>query len=344
MTAEPIAARTAVRSSCCRGSSTAALDGSRARRRRGARCALASRAGGSSRNSNGCTPPCVPDGPSDISPRPGFDRLDRDARRHRTLEPPVARAVTVRAAPSRVAAAAGLAVLAVLLWFTPLPQARQQQLLDARDAAGNRRRAARHRLCASDTTAAEMQELLDDIGGRDRGGPERTRPLQRAARRASATGASATPAARRALPPTRACASRDPRSRSCRHESSRSSCVARSAARRVRDRRAREVAPPSRAAAAANPASRSANRQRWPRGLTGAPNQRYLQRRYGPVAVRRSRPDPARARARLAPRRRLADPIARRVLRGSHRSRRPRRRGRHRDARIATRASISRSA
>lgn len=107
-------------------------------------------------------------GTADVSAEAGFDRLERD------LDPTVhARRWGKRyAAIARfaVSAAAGIAVLAVLLWFTPLPEldgggyttlatppATATPLLDV--------------VFAEDTTSAEMQALLDDIGGEIVAGP-----------------------------------------------------------------------------------------------------------------------------------------------------------------------------
>lgn len=106
---------------------------------------------------------------ADISAEAGFDRLDREiddaARAHGLWRK---RSATM--APFGVAAAAGLAVLAILLWFTPLPQTANNAystlatppssdavLLDV--------------VFAADTTAAEMQALLDGIGGEIVAGP-----------------------------------------------------------------------------------------------------------------------------------------------------------------------------
>ena len=106
---------------------------------------------------------------ADVSAEAGFDRLERD------LDPAVyARRLWRKRyaviAPFAVSAAAGIAVLAVLLWFTPLPEidgggyttlatppTTSTPLLDV--------------VFAEDTTAAEMQALLDDIGGEIVAGP-----------------------------------------------------------------------------------------------------------------------------------------------------------------------------
>lgn len=106
---------------------------------------------------------------ADVSAEAGFDRLNReldDATSARRFWPKGYAAI----APFAVAAAAGVAVLAVLLWFTPLPTLDNGNyttlatpptaavpLLDV--------------VFAEDTTAAQMQALLDDIGGDIVAGP-----------------------------------------------------------------------------------------------------------------------------------------------------------------------------
>ena len=106
---------------------------------------------------------------ADVSAEAGFDQLNReldDAGSTRRFWPKRYAAV----APFAVAAAAGMAVLAVLLWFTPLPTldngdyttlatppSTAVPLLDV--------------VFAEDTTAAQMQALLDDIGGEIVAGP-----------------------------------------------------------------------------------------------------------------------------------------------------------------------------
>ena len=107
---------------------------------------------------------------ADVSAEAGFDRLERD------LEPSVGkqrywRRSYASAAPFAVSAAAGIAVLAILLWFTPLPGIDQDGAYTtlATSPAG-----AAPRLdvvFAEDTTAAEIRALLDDIGGEIVAGP-----------------------------------------------------------------------------------------------------------------------------------------------------------------------------
>ena len=69
-----------------------------------------------------------------------------------------------------VAAAAGIAVLAVLLWFTPLPQLTDRTYLTLTTPAPGDA-ALLDIVFAADTTAAEMHALLDDIGGEIVAGP-----------------------------------------------------------------------------------------------------------------------------------------------------------------------------
>jgi hypothetical protein len=105
---------------------------------------------------------------ADVSAEGGFERLNRELdgeseRRRTTLR-------YATAAPFAIAAAAGLAVLAILLWFTPLPE-----LADGGYSTLASTPAAEGALVdvvfADDTTAAEMQQLLDDIGGEIVAGP-----------------------------------------------------------------------------------------------------------------------------------------------------------------------------
>jgi anti-sigma factor RsiW len=107
---------------------------------------------------------------ADVSAEAGFDRLERDLdpavdarpwwrRRHRYAA----------FAPFAVSAAAGLAVLAILVWFTPLPQldGSYSTLATAPTTAAP----VLDVVFAEDTTAAEMQALLDEIGGEIVAGP-----------------------------------------------------------------------------------------------------------------------------------------------------------------------------
>ena len=104
----------------------------------------------------------------DVSAEAGFDRLDREL----DAVPGAAPRWRIRygtAAPFAVAAAAGVAVLAVLLWFTPLPNLDRDdyQTLATPLAEG----ALLDIVFVDETTAAQMQELLDDIDGEIVAGP-----------------------------------------------------------------------------------------------------------------------------------------------------------------------------
>ena len=105
----------------------------------------------------------------DVSAEAGFDRLDAELdgeapgprRRHHLY---------AALKPFAVAAAAGLAVLAILVWFTPLPDLGPGDYSTlatprASDAA------VLDIVFTDETTAAEMQQLLDDIGGEIVAGP-----------------------------------------------------------------------------------------------------------------------------------------------------------------------------
>jgi hypothetical protein len=102
---------------------------------------------------------------TDIPAEAGFDRLDRDLDASAT-----ARRRYTALARFAVSAAAGIGVLAILLWFTPLPQlddGNYSTLATSPTAAT----ALLDVVFAEDTTAAEMQALLDDIGGEIVAGP-----------------------------------------------------------------------------------------------------------------------------------------------------------------------------
>jgi hypothetical protein len=108
---------------------------------------------------------------ADVSAEAGFDRLDSEldaaagAARARWRIPYGA------AAKFAVAAAAGVAMLAVLLWFTPLPNVDRDgyQTLATPPADA----ALVDIVFADDTTAAQMQDLLADIDGEIVSGPSR---------------------------------------------------------------------------------------------------------------------------------------------------------------------------
>lgn len=103
---------------------------------------------------------------ADVSAEAGFEALDDQlhAPERRWRE----RYAT--ATPFAIAAAAGIAVLAVLVWFTPLPE------IDSRVYSTLATSSARDGLLldvvfAEDTTTADMQRLLDGIGGEIVAGP-----------------------------------------------------------------------------------------------------------------------------------------------------------------------------
>jgi hypothetical protein len=107
---------------------------------------------------------------ADVSAEAGFDRLERD------LDPPVYAHPLWRKryaviAPFAVSAAAGIAVLAVLLWFTPLPELDGGGAYTTLATPPTTGTPLLDVVFAEDTTAAEMQALLDDIGGEIVAGP-----------------------------------------------------------------------------------------------------------------------------------------------------------------------------
>jgi hypothetical protein len=108
---------------------------------------------------------------ADVSAEAGFDRLDRQidgaARTPRLWRQRYA----ATAAPFAVAAAAGIAVLAVLLWVTPLPQIGNDEYATLATPPGDT--LLLDIVFAEDTTAAEMQQLLDDIDGEIVAGPSK---------------------------------------------------------------------------------------------------------------------------------------------------------------------------
>jgi hypothetical protein len=105
----------------------------------------------------------------DVSAEAGFDRLDRELDAENRGGGRPWRIRYASAAPFAAAAAAGIAVLAVLLWATPLPElggTRYQTL-----ATSPANTALLDIVFADQTTALEMQALLDDIGGEIVAGP-----------------------------------------------------------------------------------------------------------------------------------------------------------------------------
>lgn len=106
----------------------------------------------------------------DVSAEAGFDRLDTELVAAAGAARPRWRIRYATAAPFAVSAAAGVAVLAVLLWFTPLPDldGSNYRTLATESAADA---ALIDIVFADNTTAAQMQELLDDIRGEIVAGP-----------------------------------------------------------------------------------------------------------------------------------------------------------------------------
>jgi hypothetical protein len=105
---------------------------------------------------------------TDVSAEAGFEQLDRELDTVRRTDG--RRSRYSGAARYAVAAAAGIAVLAVLLWFTPLPQATDRTYSTLTTPAFGDA-ALLDIVFAADTTAAEMQALLDQIGGEIVAGP-----------------------------------------------------------------------------------------------------------------------------------------------------------------------------
>jgi hypothetical protein len=107
---------------------------------------------------------------ADVSAEAGFDRLERD------LDPAVHAQRRWRQryaviAPFAVSAAAGIAVLAVLLWFTPLPELEVDGRYSTLATPSTTATPLLDVVFAEDTTAAEIQALLDEIGGEIVAGP-----------------------------------------------------------------------------------------------------------------------------------------------------------------------------
>ena len=103
---------------------------------------------------------------ADVSAEAGFEalsgRLDTAASRWRIRY--------ATAAPFAIATAAGIAVLAVLVWFTPLPNidTKVYSTLATTSASDG---VLLDVVFAENATSAEMQELLDSIGGEIVAGP-----------------------------------------------------------------------------------------------------------------------------------------------------------------------------
>lgn len=107
---------------------------------------------------------------TDVSVESGLELLDRELDAAGRTESRPWRNRYSGAARFAVAAAAGIAVLAVLLWFTPLPQIADRTYLTLTTPAPSDA-ALLDIVFAADTTAAEMQALLDHIGGEIVAGP-----------------------------------------------------------------------------------------------------------------------------------------------------------------------------
>ena len=105
----------------------------------------------------------------DVSAEAGFDRLDRelDAAASATRSRWWMRYAA--AAPFAVAAAAGVAVLAILLWFTPLPELSRAGYETLATTPADA--ALLDVVFADETTAAQMHDLLEEIGGEIVAGP-----------------------------------------------------------------------------------------------------------------------------------------------------------------------------
>lgn len=108
---------------------------------------------------------------ADVSAEAGFDRLDSELDAAADAARPRWRFTYAIATKFAAAAAAGVAVLAILLWFTPLPNldrgGYQTLATPPADAA------LVDIVFAEETTAAQMQDLLADIDGEIVAGPSR---------------------------------------------------------------------------------------------------------------------------------------------------------------------------
>jgi len=108
---------------------------------------------------------------ADVSAEAGFDRLDSELDAVSDAARPRWRIRYAAAAKFTLATAAGVAVLATLLWFTPLPNLERG---DYETLATPPTDAALVDIVFTDeTTAAQMQDLLADIDGEIVAGPSR---------------------------------------------------------------------------------------------------------------------------------------------------------------------------
>jgi hypothetical protein len=103
----------------------------------------------------------------DVSAEAGFDRLDRELDALPGAAKAGWRIRYAAAAPFGLAAAAGVALLAVLLWLTPLSDRAGYETVATPATEG----AVLDVIFADDTTAAQIQELLDRIDGEIVAGP-----------------------------------------------------------------------------------------------------------------------------------------------------------------------------
>ncbi len=110
---------------------------------------------------------------ADVSAEAGFDRLDSelDAEAEADAARPRWRIRYATASKFAVAAAAGVAVLATLLWLTPLPNVDRESYQTLATPPADA--ALVDIVFADETTAAEMQDLLADIDGEIVAGPSR---------------------------------------------------------------------------------------------------------------------------------------------------------------------------
>jgi hypothetical protein len=105
----------------------------------------------------------------DVSAEAGFDRLDAELDRAEAPVGPRRRLSYASVAPFAVTAAAGVAVLAILVWLTPLPELGADDYTTLTTSAADA--AVLDIVFADDATAADMQRLLDEIGGEIVAGP-----------------------------------------------------------------------------------------------------------------------------------------------------------------------------
>jgi anti-sigma factor RsiW len=105
-----------------------------------------------------------------VSAQAGLDRLDRELDDTGQRQRGTWRNRYAALTPFAVAAAAGIALLAVLLWVTPLPQLGAATYSTLATAPSDDA-VLLDIVFAQQTSAAEMQKLLDDIDGEIVAGP-----------------------------------------------------------------------------------------------------------------------------------------------------------------------------